>query len=155
VASLTAVRMVGPSTRTEAPASGPPPAAVIVPCKVPVGPRGVISTAAKASTRPSPKTLLLAAVPPQERSAVSMAVWPSRRRVPAMSPTRVGAADHIRATTPDRCGVAMEVPLKLEYELPGTLLRTFTPGAEMLGLMMPPKAEAPRLEKLAMTLPMS
>jgi hypothetical protein len=32
------------------------------------------------------------------------------------------------------------------------LLRTLTPGAAMFGLMMPPNAEGPRLEKLAMTL---
>ncbi len=32
----------------------------------------------------------------------------------------------------------------------GKLLRTFTPGAAMLGLISPSKAEGPRLEKPAM-----
>ncbi len=52
------------------------------------------------------------------------------------------------------CGEAMEVPEKASYAPPGTEERTFTPGAEMFGLTMPP-GPAPREEKDAIALLMS
>jgi hypothetical protein len=106
------VRSLGPTACTAAPSIGPPVAAsVTVPASVPTGPRGEASTAANASSRPSPQTLLSSAVPPQLRSSVSIAVSSSSCRVRAMSPTRLGAADHINATVPATCGEATEVPL--------------------------------------------
>ena len=66
-----------------------------------------------------------------------------------------GAADHISATVPATCGEAIDVPLNAAYEFVGTLLRTLTPGAAMFGLIPPPKADGPRLEKPAMLLLMS
>ena len=78
-----------------------------------MGARGARLTAAKASSRPSPKTLLFWALPPQVRSSVSTAVWSSRARVAATSPSRLGAADQISATVPETWGVAMEVPLEV------------------------------------------
>jgi hypothetical protein len=107
------IRVCSPSTFTSAPAMGAPPATVTVPCKVPVGPRGEASTAAKASRRPWPKPLLFSGVPPQVGSGVSAALPSRMARVASISPTRDGAADHISATTPARWGVAMEVPLAL------------------------------------------
>ena len=83
-----------------------------LPATAPVGPIGEALTAASASSRPSPKTLLSSAVPPQARSEVSTAVSSRICRVCGISPTSAGAADHIRATAPDRCGAAIEVPLK-------------------------------------------
>jgi hypothetical protein len=41
-----------------------------------------------------------------------MAVCSRMARVASTSLTRAGAADHIRATVPARCGVAIDVPLK-------------------------------------------
>jgi hypothetical protein len=95
---------------------------------------------------------LSAAVPPQVRSEVSTAVLSSNALVAAMSPWIAGAADHMSATVPATCGEAIEVPLKAAYEFVGTLLRTLTPGAEMFGFGPPPKADGPRLEKLAIAL---
>ena len=112
-------------------------------------------TAAKASRRPSPQTLLLPAEPPHVRLLTSMAVWSMMDSVPAMSRRNEGAPDQIRATVPATCGEAMEVPLKLAYELGGTLLRTFTPGAETSGLMEPSIPPGPLLENEAMLLLMS
>ena len=100
-----------PSARTSAPAIGPPPAAVTVPCKVPMGPRGEASTAAKASSRPCPKTLLFSGVPPQ--------VGPARvhRALVEEGPGRLDVAEQGGRGRPhqgDRAGevgVAIEVPL--------------------------------------------
>jgi hypothetical protein len=104
--------VLGPVRRTLAPASGWPVAAsVTVPVTVPTPLRGAAWTAANASRRPSPQTRLSSAVPPQLRSSVSTAVSSSSCRVRAMSPTRLGAADHISATVPATCGEAIEVPL--------------------------------------------
>ncbi len=75
--------------------------------------------------------------------------------VASMFRSIAGAADQISATVAETCGAAMDVPLKDAYPFAGTLLRTLTPGAAMFGLISPPKAEAPRLEKLAMLLLMS
>src|SRR5262245_66218675 len=61
------VREDVPVTATVAPTTGLPPE-VTVPESVPVGPRGAAVTAARASMRPSPQTLLSSAVPPQVRS---------------------------------------------------------------------------------------
>ena len=83
------------------------------------------------------------------------AVLSSSALVAAMSPRMAGAADHMSATVPAMCGDAIDVPLNESYEFVGTLLRTLTPGAEMFGFSVPPKAEGPRLEKLAMALLMS
>ena len=88
-------------------------AAVYAPVSVPTGPRGEAVTAAYASMRPSPQTLLSPAVPPQVRSAMSTAVWSRSWRVWAMSPMSDGAEACINATTPATCGAAIEVPLKL------------------------------------------
>src|SRR5215510_12021354 len=108
------VLLTGPVACTVAPAIGAPVAAdVTVPRRTPVGPRGDCATAARASSRPCPQTLLFPAVPPQVRSEVSTAVWSSSARVWATSPLNAGAADQIRATVPARCGAAIEVPLKL------------------------------------------
>ncbi len=85
-----------------------------MPVSVPTGPRGDCSTAAKASSLPSPQTLLFSAVPPQVRSLVSTAVWFSSAAVPVRSPTSDGAADHISATVPAVCGEAIDVPLNAE-----------------------------------------
>ena len=79
----------------------------------------------------------------------------SSARVAATSPFSAGAADHISATVPATCGAAIEVPLKPAYPPPGTLERTFTPGAAMFGLMPPSMPDVPRLEKSAMVLLMS
>src|SRR5512144_2313727 len=132
---VTVMRFDGPTARTCAPdTTAPVRASLTTPCIVPVGPRGERSTAAYASSRPSPYTLLFAAVPPQLESGVSIAVWSRMERVQATSPMSGGAADHISATTPATCGVAIDVPLKAAYMLPGIELRTFAPGAEMFGL---------------------
>jgi hypothetical protein len=40
-----------------------------------------------------------------------------------------GYAAFKRTAAPVTCGVAIEVPLKLAYLLPGVVLRIFTPGA--------------------------
>ena len=66
-----------------------------------------------------------------------------------------GTSDQIRATAPERCGAAIDVPLSEAYEPSLNEDRTFTPGAEMSGLIPPPTGEGPRLEKLAITLLMS
>src|SRR5262245_17004797 len=95
------------------PASGVPLLALVtVPVSVPTGPRGDAETAANASRRPSPQTLLLAGVPPHWESGVSTAVWSRIALVWAMSRSIDGAADHIRATVAATCGDAIEVPLK-------------------------------------------
>ena len=90
-------------------------------------------------------------VPPHCESPLSIAVSLSSARVAVTSPTSVGAADQSSAIAPARCGAAIEVPLMLAYELVGTLERTFTPGAEMFGLISP-FCPVPRDEKLAMLL---
>jgi hypothetical protein len=79
---------------------------------------------------------------------VSTAVVSSSVRVASMFRTIQGAADQMSATVPATCGEAIDVPLNEAYEFVGTLLRTLTPGAAMFGFS-PPKADAPRLEKLA------
>src|SRR5687768_3931884 len=99
----------------------------MVPFSAPTGPRGDAVTAASASRRPSPQTLLSAAVPPQDVSLTSIAVESRIARVALMSPTRAGAADHIRAMVPAVCGDAIDVPLAVAYALPGTDERTLTP----------------------------
>ena len=91
------------------------------------GTRGDWSTAAKASSLPSPQTLLSAEVPPHVRSKVLTAVLSSGALVAAMSPRMAGAADHMSATVPAMCGDAIDVPLNESYEFVGTLLRTLTP----------------------------
>ena len=99
-------------TDTVAPAIGlPVDSSVTVPATEPVGPRGDRSTAASASSRPSPKTLLSSAVPPHCRSSVSIAESSRMARVVSMSPSSAGAADHMRAMVPATCGEAIEVPL--------------------------------------------
>ena len=90
----------------------PVSASVTVPARVPVSPTGAASTSARASRRPSPKTLLFAAVPPQAVASTSIAVPSSRARVPSMSPTSAGEADQSSATAPAMWGEAIEVPLK-------------------------------------------
>src|SRR5262245_11047895 len=144
------VREDVPVTATVAPTTGLPPE-VTVPESVPVGPRGAAVTAARASMRPSPQTLLSSAVPPQVRSDTSSAVSSRICRVCVMSPMSDGAADSISATTPATCGAAMDVPLSEAYVLPGYADRTLTPGALMFGLISPPTAP-PRDENEAMTL---
>jgi hypothetical protein len=104
---------------------------------------------------PSPQTLLSAAVPPQVRFEVSTAVESSSATVAATFPCRAGFSDQMSATVPATCGEAIDVPLNAAYEFVGTLLRTLTPGAAMFGFSPPPKADAPRLEKLAIALLMS
>src|SRR5947207_1992466 len=75
--------------------------------------------------------------------------------VAAMSLRRDGYADQSRATAPTTCGPAMEVPLQVcpEYcvSLPFSDEFTFTPGAEMSGLIRfePSTVTGPRLLKLA------
>src|SRR5690606_5754198 len=101
------------------------------------------------SSLPSPHTLLSSAVPPPVVSSVSTAASLRSACVPSMSPTSAGAALHRTATAPARCGVAIDVPLKAAYPSPGSAERTFTPGAEMLGLTRP-SSPAPRDEKEAM-----
>jgi hypothetical protein len=85
---------------------------VTVPWRVPEAPRGELCTAAKASSLPSPQTLLSSAVPPHWSSATSTALSSSSCLVVATSPISEGAADHISATVPLTCGVAIDVPLK-------------------------------------------
>src|SRR3989442_12579188 len=100
-------------------------AAVTVPCSMRgAGPPGDWSTAAKASRRPSPQTLLSAAVPPQDRSLTSTAVLSRIARVALMSLTSTGDFDHISATVPATCGPAIEVPLRTPNELAGRRLPT-------------------------------
>src|SRR4051794_25851585 len=137
---------------TLAPAIGLPLAAsVTVPVSTPVGPRGDWSTAAKASSLPWPHTLLLAAVPPQLRSDMSCAVLFRMASVAPRSPISDGAADHISATVPTRCGLAIEVPLSAPYAPPGREERTSTPGADRFGLIRPvPVSPGPRAENDAM-----
>src|SRR5690606_31875914 len=113
-------------------------------------------TAASASRRPSPKMLLLAAVPPHAVAFTSRAVVSRIDRSEVMLPRRLGSAEITSATTPEACGAAIEVPLASAYPLVGTELRTDTPGADAFGLMMlAPRPEEPRLEKLAIWLLMS
>ena len=81
-----------------------------MPLSEPVGPRGVAETAANAFSRPSPKTLLSAGVPPQVTASTSTAVWSRSTSVCATSPWMAGDADHIRATVAAVCGEAMDVP---------------------------------------------
>ena len=60
----------------------------------------------------------------------------------------VGDADHSSAIAPATCGLAIDVPVKFAYPLPGTLDRTFMPGAEMFGLISPSwPAPRPELER--------
>ena len=84
---------------------------------------GAAATAAKASSLPSPQTLLSAAVPPRCGSDVSKAVASSRAAVAAMFPRRAGISDQRSATVPATCGEAMDVPLDTAYEFVGMLLR--------------------------------
>ncbi len=95
--------VTGPTASTTAPGT------FTDPWIVPAGVRARV-TAASTSRRPSPHTPLSAAVPPQARSAVSTAVRSRRSRVRAMSETRAGLADHMRATAPATCGAAIDVP---------------------------------------------
>jgi hypothetical protein len=76
-------------------------------------------------------------------------------RMALMSPRSAGFLLMISATVPATCGVAMDVPLNTEYPSVGTLLRMFTPGAAMFGLISPPNGDGPRLENDAMLLLMS
>jgi hypothetical protein len=63
-------------------------------------------------------------------------------------------ADHSNATAPEICGVAMDVPLAVVYELSLELLaeRVLVPGAVMSGLIrpLPSAVTGPRLLKEAM-----
>ena len=59
------------------------------------------------------------------------------------------------ATAPERWGAAIDVPLSAVYDPLLNDERTFTPGPAMFGLMIPPRGDGPRLEKLAITLLMS
>ncbi len=86
------------------------------------------TAAAKASRRPSPKTLLSSAVPPQVVLSVSIAVSSRMDLVAAMSPLSDGTADQISATVPATCGEAMDVPLIVTYPPLVQDERTFTPG---------------------------
>jgi hypothetical protein len=67
---------------------------------------------------------------------------------------KLGIADHSKATAPEMCGVAMDVPLKFAYELSLAFVaeRVPVPGAEMSGLMrlLPSAITGPRLLKEAM-----
>jgi hypothetical protein len=44
---------------------------------------------------------------------MSIAVWFRIASVPEMFRRSEGTADHISATVPERCGVAIEVPLRI------------------------------------------
>src|SRR6478735_5927733 len=149
---LTAERSNGPSALTCAPEIGRPVAASeTVPATVPTETRGAAVTAASASSRPSPQTLLFSALPPQPVSGVSRAVRSSSEIVPVTSPTRDGVAADTSATVPAVCGEAMDEPLSEAYPPPGTEERTFTPGAATSGLMRP-SGPAPRLDSEAIAL---
>src|SRR6266536_234893 len=82
-----------------------------------------------------------------------LAVLVSSCFVAAISRTRFGRADQSRATTPTTCGPAIEVPLKVMYELSLVLIdeRVFVPGATMSGLRRPEPSTVtgPRLLKPA------
>src|SRR5579859_691449 len=69
--------------------------------------------------------------------------------VAAMSPMSMGLADQSRATTPARCGAAMEVPLSSLTLPSGQVEGIFTPGALRSGLMRP-SSVGPREENEAM-----
>src|SRR5438128_12501994 len=71
-----------------------------------------------------------------------------------MSGVQSGCACLINATEPEVCGVAMLVPLMVAYIGPefasaqtrlavGAAARTFTPGAEMSGLICPKPCTGP------------
>src|SRR5262249_6958624 len=83
-------------------------ALVTVPVRVPVGPRGDRSTAAKALSLPSPQTLLSSAVPPHWASGVSVAESSRIALVASTLPISDGAALHMRATVPAVCGEAID-----------------------------------------------
>ena len=92
---------------------------------------------------------------PFETVMLGLAVLFSRASVPAMSRESDGIACHSSATMPATCGPAIEVPLQscpeyAESEV-GRDDRTFTPGAEMSGLMRfePSSVTGPRLLKPA------
>ncbi len=77
------------------------------------GPSRTSWTEARASSRPSPHTLLLTAVPPHWRSDTSWAAMSSASMVASMLPMKPGPADHMRATVPATWGDAIDVPLAL------------------------------------------
>src|SRR5690606_3150392 len=145
---------LGPVMLTVAFAIGSPvSASVTVPDSVPVSSPRDWSTAANASSLPSPHTLLFSGVPPQVRSSVSIAVASSSARAALMSRSSSGTADHINATVPATCGEAIDVPVSAAYP-PGTDDRTATAGAEMFGLIrFGSHADGPRPE-LTYTLPL-
>src|SRR5690606_16510333 len=67
----------------------------------------------------------------------STAVLSSRSRVASMSPIRAGDPAHSRATAPETCGAAIEVPEPMAKPPPGNEERTSSPGALMSGFTEP------------------
>jgi hypothetical protein len=88
-----------------------------------------------------------------------LAVFCKICRVSVIIRSNWGWASHRRATTPTTCGPAIEVPEELPYEVSLVLVveRTFTPGAEISGFILPEPSTVtgPRLENVARALLMS
>ena len=116
--------------------------------------------AASASTSPYPKWLFGTwSTPPHAlpfaTETLAFADPFSRFSVASMSRERAGIACQRSATTPTTCGPAIDVPLQSCPEYVVSLVfsddRTFTPGAEISGLMRfePSSVTGPRLLKPA------
>ena len=60
--------------------------------------------------------------------------WIRKARLAPWSWLRIEVAESSRATAPETCGVAIEVPLKAAHWPPGTAETTATPGALTSGL---------------------
>src|SRR5262245_38348224 len=94
-------------------------------------------------------------VPPQvcvELRMVPLAERERTQRVRSTLPLSAGLAESSSAATPAVWGLAMLVPLKLEYRLLRIEERIPTPGAATSGFsrLLPSIATGPREEKLAM-----
>src|SRR3954468_15490419 len=62
---------------------------------------------------------------------------PFRIRAFTWATVRLGNADQTNAAAPATCGVAIDVPDRQPYELPGSVLHTSTPGAARSTLVAP------------------
>src|ERR1051325_3849613 len=90
-----------------------------------------VTESAKSGPSGAPRAFAALRRPPVMVRPARLGIGSTLLRIASLSwaVVRLGEWARTSAATPDTCGVAMDVPLKYEYEEPGTVERTLTPGA--------------------------